>query len=117
MTTAGELRHRVAFDKRQDVNPDAPDDLGNIQSVFVEQFVVSAKVQAKFGGETVIAARLQGQQPVTIIVRQSSKTNLITPDWRARDARDGTEYAIRSIVDPDDSGAWWEIITQTGAAA
>jgi head-tail adaptor len=117
MTTAGELRHRVAFDKRQDVNPDAPEDLGNTVSVFVEQFVVSAKVQAKFGGEAVVAARLQGQQPVTIVVRQSSKTLLIQTDWRARDAREGTEYAIRSIVDPDDGGAWLELLCQTGVAA
>lgn len=117
MTTAGELSHRVAFDKRQDVNPDAPDDLGNTQSVFVEQFVVSAKVQAKFGGEAVTAARLTGQQPVTIVVRQSSTTMLIGVDWRARDTRSGTEYAIRSIVDPDDGGAWLELLCQTGVAA
>ena len=123
MTTAGELRHKVAFDKRQDVNPDAPDDLGNTKSLFVEQFVVSAKVQAKFGGEAVVSARLTGQQPVTIVVRQSSKTGLIATDWRARDVRSDadpekqTTYAIRSIVDPDDGGAWWEILTQTGVAA
>lgn len=129
MTTAGELRHRVAFDKRQDVNPDAPDDLGNTVSVFVEQFVVSAKVQAKFGGEAVVAARLVGQQPVTIVVRQSSTTLQIKPDWRARDVRSGvwetregqqvwtgTEYAIRSIVDPDDGGAWIEMLCQTGVS-
>lgn len=117
MTGAGELRHRVAFDRREDVNPDAPDDLGNTQSEFVEQFVVSAKVQAKFGGEAVTAARLTGQQPVTIIVRQSSRTRLITVDWRARDVRSGVEYAIRSIVDPDDRRAYFEILTQTGTAA
>lgn len=115
-TTSGELRHRVAFDRRLDVNPDAPEDLGNTQSSFVEQFVVSAKVRAKFGGEAVVAARLQGQQPVTIVVRQSSLTLQIKEDWRARDARDGTEYAIRSITDPDDGGAWLELLCQTGVA-
>lgn len=117
MTSAGELSHRVAFDKREDVNPDAPDDLGNVQSVFVQQFVVAAKVQSKFGGETVTSARLAGQQPVTITVRQSSQTVQVTPDWRARDARSGTEYAIRSVVDPDDGGAWLELLCQTGVAA
>lgn len=117
MTRAGELRHRVAFDKRQEINPDFPDDLGNTQSVFVEQFIVSAKVQAKFGGEAVVAARLEGQQPVTIVVRQSSNTTMIREDWRARDVRTGTEYAIRSIVDPDDGGAWIELLCQTGAAS
>lgn len=113
MTTAGELRHRVAFDRREDV----PDEYGNTQSQFVEQFVVAAKVQAKFGGETVTAARLTGQQPVTIVVRQSAQTRQIADDWRARDVRTGVEYAIRSKVDPDDRGAWFELLTQTGVAA
>ena len=110
---AGELRHRIAFDKRQDVD----DGYGNTKSDFVEQFVVWAGVQAKFGGEAVTAARLTGQQPVTITVRQSSQTNQIEPEWRARDAKSGEVYAIRSIVDPDDSRAYWEILTQTGVAA
>jgi head-tail adaptor len=117
VTTAGELRHRVAFDRKEDVNPDAPDDLGNTQSKFVEQFVVAAKVQAKFGGEAVTAARLTGQQPVTITVRRSSNTALIDATWRARDVRSGEEYAIRSIVDPDDRRQWIEILTQTGSAS
>lgn len=112
-TRSGELRHKVAFDKRRDVT----DEYGNTQSAFVEQFVVAAKVQAKFGGEAVTAARLVGQQPVTIIVRQSSQTRQIAVDWRARDVRSGTEYAIRSIVDPDDRRAFFEILTQTGTAA
>jgi SPP1 family predicted phage head-tail adaptor len=113
VTSAGDLRHRVAFDRREDVE----DEYGNTQSEFVEQFVISAKVQAKFGGESVTAARLTGQQPVTIVVRQSEQTRQIAEDWRARDTRSGTEYAIRSIVDPDDRRQWLEILTQTGAAA
>lgn len=115
MTNSGDLSHRITFDQRQDVNPDAPDDLGNTQSVFVEQFTVWAKVQAKFGGEAVTAARLTGQQPVTIVVRQSSQTDLIKTDWQARDEKSGEVYAIRSIVDSDDEREFWEILTQTGS--
>lgn len=117
MTRAGELNHRIAFDMRQQINPDSPADLGNTESEFVEQFVTWAKVQAKFGGEAVTAARLIGQQPVIIIVRQNANTRLIETDWRARDVNDGEEYAVRSIVDPDDSGAFFEILTQTGVAS
>lgn len=117
MSTAGELRHRVAFDKREDVNPDAPLDLGNTTSVFREQFVVSAKVMAKLGGEAVTAARLTSQQPVNITVRRSSQTIQIKEDWQARDVRSGTVYAIRSIIDPDDRRQWIEILTQTGVAS
>ena len=113
MTGAGELRHRIAFDARMTT----PDDYGNEQSSFEEQFVVPASVQAKFGGETVTAARLTGQQPVIIAVRQSQQTRRIAPDWRARDVRSGKEYAIRSITDSDDKLAWLEILAQTGVAA
>lgn len=116
MTRPGELNHRMAFGKRAQENPDSPVDLGNTESVFVEQFQVWAKVRAKFGGEAVTAARLTGQQPVTITVRQNSKTQQITPDWRAIDVNEGTEYAIRSIVDPDDEGAYFEILCQIGVA-
>lgn len=113
MTTASDLRHRVAFDARQEVT----DEYGNTQTDFAEQFVVAAKIQGKFGGEAVTAARLTGQQPVTIVVRQNIWTKMITTSWRARDVRSGEEYAIRSIVDPDDKRQWFEILTQTGIAA
>lgn len=116
MTRIGEMRHRVAFDKRQQVNPDSPADLGNIGDEFVEQFVVWAAVVARFGGETVMAARLTGQQPLTITVRQSQDTELIGLDWRARDVNEEKEYAIKSIADPDDGGEFFEILVQTGVA-
>lgn len=120
MTTAGELRHRIAFDKRSVV----PDGYGSpVAGPFVQQFVVAAKVQAKLGGEAVVAARLTGEQPVTIRVRQSTQTRMITTDWRARDVRSNSDpaeqtvYAIRSIADPDDRRAWFEILAQSGVAA
>ncbi len=113
MTGAGELRWKVAFDQRLDVD----DEYGNSQSEFVEQFAVAAKIEPKFGGEAVIAARLQSRQPVIIVVRQSNQTRLIKEDWRARDVRSGEIYAIRSIVDPDGKRQFVEILTQTGEAA
>lgn len=116
-TRAVDLRHRIAFDKRSEVNPDAPLDLGNTQSVFTQQFTVWAALQARFGGEAVLAARLAGQQTFTIVVRQSSETDMITTDWRARDVNEEKEFAIKSIVDPDDSGQYYEILVQTGVAS
>lgn len=113
MTQVGQLKHRIAFEKRTDVD----DSYGNTQSGFVEQFVVWAGVQAKFGGEAVTAARLTGQQPVTITVRQSAQTRQIASDWQARNVQSGQVYAIRSITDPDDSRAYFEILTQTGVAS
>jgi SPP1 family predicted phage head-tail adaptor len=112
MTSAGELRHRIVFEKRGT----SDDGYGNEQTTFEEQFTIAAKVQAKFGGEAVTAARLTGEQPVTITVRQSAQTLQITPDWRCRDARSGEIYNIRSIVDPDDRRAWLELLCQSGVA-
>ncbi|WP_398473436.1 phage head closure protein [Tardiphaga sp.] len=113
MARAGSLRHKITFDKRADVD----DGYGNTQAGWVEQFTVRGEVRPKLGGETVTAARLQAQNTVTISVRQSDKTRLIREDWRARDLPEGVEYAIKSIVDPDDGGAWLELLCQTGAAA
>ncbi|ULK98845.1 head-tail adaptor protein [Bradyrhizobium sp. I71] len=112
MTGAGELRHRVAFDRRES----ADDGYGNTQADYVQQFVVWAGVKARFGGEEVMAARLSGQQPVTITVRRSSQTAQIKPDWRARDARTGEIYNIRSIADPTDRSAFLELLCQKGVA-
>jgi len=109
---AGTLRHRIAFDRREDVD----DDFGNTEADFVEQFVVWAGVEARFGGETVTAARLAGQQPLTITVRRSAQTAMITPDWRARDTATGALYNIRSIADPDDRHAFLELLCQAGVA-
>lgn len=110
---ADELRHRIAFEKRAEID----DGYGNqVSGAFVEQFTVSAKVEAKFGGETVTAARLTGQQPVNITVRQSADTRKITTDWRAHDVRNDVYYNIRSITDPDDRRAWFEMLCQSGVA-
>ncbi len=109
---AGELSHRIAFEERALQS----DGYGNARGAFEERFIVWAKVQARFGGETVMAARLSGQQPVTIMVRQNSRTLQVTEAWRARDAESGMLYNIRSIVDPDDRGAWLELLCQAGVA-
>ncbi|MGM4906259.1 phage head closure protein [Tardiphaga sp. 866_E4_N2_1] len=113
MATSGSLRHRIVFDCREE----AEDDYGNTQSGWVEKFAVWAEVKPKLGGETILAARLQSQNAVNITVRQNSKTILVQPDWRVRDVREGKEYAIKSIIDPDDGGAWLEMLCQIGVAA
>lgn len=113
MTGAGELRERIGFESRTRTD----DGAGNeVSGPWEQQFIVSARVQAKFGGDVVTAARLTGQQPVTITVRQSTQTRAITEDWRARDVRSGIYYNIRSIVDPDQKRAWFEMLCQSGVA-
>lgn len=110
---AGDLRWRVAFDRRASV----PDGYGNTQIGFEEQFVVSARVQVRLGGEAMIAGYLQDRQPVMITIRQNAQTRAIKENWRARDVRSGALYAIRSIADPDGQGEWLDILALTGVPA
>lgn len=115
MTGSGDLRHRIGFFRR----PVVSDGYGNNEGEFPAEpeFVCAAKVQNRFGGETVLAQRLAGQQTATITVRQSSVTSAVTVAWRAQDMREGTIWNIRSgPVDPDDGGAWLEFLCQSGVA-
>jgi len=112
MYRGARLAESIAFEKRLLVF----DDLGNVEGAFETQFVASASIVAKFGGEAVTAARLSGQQPVIITVRQWSQTRLVTTDWRIRDTRAGTLYNIRSIADPYGDRLWFEMLCQSGVA-
>lgn len=114
-TRAGQLRHRLGFFKRAATD----DGYGNTEMAFAADpdFVVFGEVVARFGGETVQAARLQGQQTYLITVRQSSLTSPVTTAWMIKDMNEGTIFAIQSgPVDPDDSGAFYEILVQSGVA-
>jgi SPP1 family predicted phage head-tail adaptor len=113
MAKSGRARHRITFDKRVEQD----DGFGNTQAGWEEQFTLWAEVKVKLGGEAVTAARLQSQNTVNLTIRQSRRARLIREDWRARDQSEGVEYAIKSIIDPDDGGAWLEILCQTGTAA
>ena len=112
MPRARQLRDRIVAESREIVS----DNLGNEEGEFQERLTCAAEIRAKFGGEAVTAARLTGQQPVVITVRQTEATSKISPAWRLRDARGEEIYNIRSIADPDGDGRWIELLCQTGAA-
>lgn len=109
--SAGDLFHRVAFDKREEI------DRGD--GVFVGQWVEQFQVRAGFahlrGGESVMADRLQGQHTQVIFVRSSSETRQINTDWRVRNVRTGVEYNIRDIT-PTDNRQWLDFLCQSGVA-
>lgn len=112
---AGRLRHRLGFFKRQMTD----DGYGNQQTGFPDdpEFEVSGEVVARFGGEAVQAARLQGQQVYLITVRQNSLTRAVTTDWMVKDMNEGTIFAVKSgPVDPDDSRAFYELLAESGVA-
>ncbi|MBP0439588.1 head-tail adaptor protein [Tianweitania sediminis] len=110
--TAGELRHRVAFDRRTD----ADDGYGNEQASFAEQFQVHAAFRSRGGSEAVVAARLEGRNVLGVYVRSSAQTRQIESDWQMRDVRTGERYAVK-IVDAVTDRRWVYLEVSTGVAA
>jgi len=122
---AGQLFERVAFDRRIT----EPDGYGNEQQRFVEQFQRRAGFTFLRGGETVVASRLEGRQPILVRVRRDSQTLAISPDWQMRDVRNGSWqgdgsadvwsgpfYAVRSISETSDR-QFLDVLVESGVAA
>lgn len=88
---AGQLTQRVAFEQREEVDRGDGVTVGQ----WKEQFRCWAGYKHLRGGETVQAARLQGQQTLIIRVRASGQTRVVTGDWRIRDTRTGVLFDIK----------------------
>lgn len=109
---SGDLRERVAFDMRAQVD----DGYGNHQAGFAEVFTCRAGFTYLRGSEAVIAARLEGRQPIVVRIRASEQAKQIGPDWRMRDLRTGEEYAVRSAA-PTPDRQFVDIMVESGVAA
>ena len=107
---SGQLHHSVTFS----IITEAPDGHGGFDLV-KDDFTTRAHFRFLRGSETVQAARLQGKQPVVVTVRRNSKTAQITTDTAMRDARTGTEYNIRAVVQTEDR-QFVEITAESGVA-
>jgi SPP1 family predicted phage head-tail adaptor len=108
-TGAGDLRERVAFDKRGT----GSDGGGGVVTIWQEQFQRRAAYVHRNGGEAVMADRLQGKHTLVVRVRADSQTRTISTDWRARDARVGTLYNIIDVT-PTVDRKWVDVLAQTG---
>ena len=109
---ASALRERVAWDKRGTVL----DEYGNETGDFVEQFQCRANFLHLRGGESVLAARLAGREPMVVRVRSSADTRAIEHDWRMRDRGTGKFYAVRSAAPVSDDTAWLDVLVEGGVA-
>lgn len=111
----GQLRERVRFEARSAET----DDYDNpITGEFAARFERPALYLMRPGSEAVLAARLTGRQPVSIVVRLDSQTRTITDEWRAVDVRDGTVWSIIAPpADLDRSRAWLTITAEAGVAS
>ena len=94
-------------------NPDSPADYGVVEDVWERQFVRRAEYVHLRGGETVIAARLQGTHPQVVRVRAGSHTRTVTTDWRIVDMRTGTEMNITDIT-PTEDRQWLDFLCKVG---
>lgn len=113
LPTAGSLRERVAFDRRAAVE----DAYGNtVSGDFEQQFECAAEFRPRGGSEAVIAARLEGRNVFGVYIRQCTAARQITTEWRLRDVRRGTIYAI-DAVDSVTDRAWIYLTVESGVAA
>jgi head-tail adaptor len=110
----GDLRERIVFEARVAVD----DAAGAREGEFIDQFTLAARIQPLRGGEEVMAQRLEGVQPVIILVRASTISRRIAADWRARDDRNGMTYAITAPpVDMLEDRRFLTILAATEKAA
>lgn len=110
---AGDLRHRLRFQQRETVS----DGYGNVRGEWVEQFTRWAAMKLRPGSEAVMAAQLEGRQPVEVTVREDPETRTIRNDWRVIDEH-GLAYAVRSPATPDPLRPGWIVfMMESGVAA
>lgn len=109
---AGDLYERVGFEAPQS----GSDGGGGVLAGHVERFVVRAGYTHLRGGESVMAARLEGRHVQVIRVRASSDTRQVTADWRIVDKRAGTVFNIRDIT-PSTDRAWLDFLVERGVAS
>jgi head-tail adaptor len=109
---AGARSVRVAFDAPVSV----PNGMGGTISDWADVPVVRwAHVRYLLGGETVLAARLEGVQPAVVTVISDTDTRAITPEWRMRRVADDAPAAVRAVKPTQDRGEL-EITVEFGVA-
>ncbi|MBL0374031.1 phage head closure protein [Rhizobium sp. KVB221] len=107
----GNLYYKIAAYTRMPTD----DGLGNTVSEWDEQFQCRAAYHHLRGGESVMAARLQGKHTQIISVRSSSQTRQITTDWQVRDVRTDDVFNIRDVTHETDR-AWISLLVEKGVA-
>lgn len=114
MPAAGDLRNRVRFEKRGlDANGDA---LG----AWEEHCTVWTHVKWLRGSEAAIAGRLEGRQPVALVIRASTQAREITTGFRAvavsgRDTTPGAKLNIKAVSASPDAG-FLDVLAELGGA-
>lgn len=114
MPGAGDLRNRIRFEMR------GLDDNGDALGAWEEHSTVWARVIWLRGAETAIAGRLEGKQPVAIVIRTSRQAREITTAFRAvavsgRDVVPCTKLNI-TAVSPAKEPGFIDVLATVGGA-
>lgn len=109
---AGELREVVDLENFVSVE----DPYGGQTQTWETVMTTAARIRTLKGGETVIAGRLAGTQTLVITVRYQPDMEDVTPAWRARNARSGAMYNIRSVT-VDERKAFVDLLVEAGVPA
>jgi head-tail adaptor len=110
---SGDLRGRFTF---LSISP-STGALGTKRGTPVAEFTIPGQLIPRFGGEQVMAGRLQSVQPFTLRVRQGTRTRRITTDWQAQNLKTGETFNIRTIADPNQKRMWLDLLIESGVAA
>lgn len=112
MSSAGKMRDRYRFDQRGlDANGDrlGPWDSDNGITVWAETKWLK-------GTEAVMAQRLEGRQPVALVIRDSTTARTITTAFRAVDVRTGAVFNIVG-VSPSNTRGFIDVLAVSGGAS
>lgn len=104
--TAGELRDRI----RAQVRASSPNVGGVVRREWRDTTLARrARIVGRIGGETALAGRLDGSQPVEVTVRSDAGTRALTADHRfvgLAGPHAGGVWAIRSVTVIGARGEW-----------
>ena len=106
------LMEFATFQERQE----SDDGFGNKVGNWVDRFEDRAGVRYLRGSEAVMAARLEGRQPVVVTIRDSARARSVTPEWRV--IIRGIAYNIREPLRPTDQRRrLLECLAESGVAS
>lgn len=112
LTTGGDLREVIELQDFVAID----DGYGGQTQTWETVMTAPARIRTLTGGETVIAARLQGTQTLVATVRHQPAMNDVTSAWRAKNGRTGIMYNIRSVT-VDERKAFVDILMESGVPA
>lgn len=110
MPGAGALDQRITFQAR------GVDDNGDPLGPWEDRFTVWAHLVWLRGSEAALQQRLEGKQPVAIVVRSSSQTRGITTAWRAVNARNADQKFNLTSVSPAKEPGFIDVLATMGGA-